>query len=490
MSKPRVILAVDRPGWAFHSIARQITHHLSDRCEFRMVLASEVKGECDILVCFWWNALPDLLRRVKYQRLVLCVYDHLSWCRTQNDRHAFQQALNLSDCIAVCNAKLAQDLTSGAFHVGDTPIVLVEDGVDTSLFRPLPHPDTFRIGWCGNSAVGYGQVKGLGMLSEACETAGVELSVLDFCNCGGLPQWQMSSWYKNISVYANASANDGTPNPPLEAMACGRPVISTRVGVMERLIQPGYNGYLVDRTVSDLVEAIRKIQGRDLSAMGDAARATAEHWDWTDKVKSWREVFHAASMPRKAPAIIKSKPRGLLVSDVPGWAFDINERDMAEYCTEFNFDRYHLIDKKPPPVMSKYDFVFLPHHRWGLDHYWYGVPFLGSLRSQWFDPNRPDTVPVDDAAFVRRCAGFHVCYLGAYSGLHQHFPQVVYLTNPVNMRRFGRVTEPKDRIICEWNGNAGHQDGDENADVKGINHLRHGGHGIRAGTDRHQCGQP
>ena len=473
--KPRVLLAVDRLGWAFHSICRQLGANLSDEFQFLAGPAEDFEdgGECDVLVAFWWNALPTLLSKIRYGSLVLCVYDHLSWFKTDADKMSFQRALTLADVIAVANDQIAADLTSGAFELGDTPIITVEDGVDTSLFLPSPMPDEFTVGWCGNSGVGRGLVKGLDRAAEACDKLGVKFLVEDQCNCGWLPHWYMPGWYRQISVYLNPSIADGTPNPPLEAMACGRPVISTPVGVMPRVIQHGLNGYLADHTADGMARCLRQIMRRDLGEMGLAARETAEQWAWHLKAPAWRQALRCATRAIGEKVnnriVRQQKPRGLLVADVPEWAFDINENDMATFCSDFDFDHYYLIDKKPPPVMSKYDFVFLPYWRWRLDHYWRGAPWLGSLRSQGFDPNQPDVIPEEADQWIQKCVGFHVCHQDAMK-LATEYPQVVYLTNPVNMRRFPQLTKVRE-VIAEWNGNVAHGQEDALADVKGIHHI-------------------
>jgi glycosyltransferase involved in cell wall biosynthesis len=483
MYKPRTILAVDRPLWAFHNIAIRIAKSFSDDYWIKICEGSKLEqgDHCDILVCFWWNELATIIPKVEYRSLVLCVYDHTSWSLSQADRQVFQQCINHASVIAVANDKIAAEIASGAFELGTIPIITVEDGVDTGLFNPLPFPKRFTVGWAGNSAVGRGRIKGLGLIAEAANLAGVDLEVMDFCNCGGLPQWYMGSFYRNISCYVNASSSDGTPNPPLEAMASGRPVVTTPVGIMPQLVDHGSNGLLVNRTVNDLAEAIRRVKRLGADEMGEwgaAARAAAELHSWPRKLPKWRSVLRSAWPPkdRSKPLADRSKrksrakPRGLLVSDVAGWAFDINEKDMVDYCDRFDLDRYHLIDKRPPPDPRAYDFVFIPYHRWRLDHYWRGIPKLGSLRSQWFDPQKPRYVPEDDASFIRSTMGFHVVYEEAYRGLRGNFPQVVYLTNPVNLKRFPQQTKI-DTVIAEWNGNASHGQEDASADVKGIHQI-------------------
>jgi glycosyltransferase involved in cell wall biosynthesis len=421
-----------------------------------------------VLVCFWWDSLPRLLDNVSARRVVLCIYDHVSWCRTSDDARHLYHAIQRSDVLAVANERIAEDIRNATINPHKKPVFIVEDGVDTELFQPLPLPTKHKIGWCGDSSLGYGQIKGLNLIVEACDRAGVDLQIADRCNHRVIPGWQMPGWYKDISVYLNASYSDGTPNPPLEAMACGRPVISTRVGIMPRVIRDGFNGWLVDRNADAISRAITAATQSDLQTMGKAARMTAEANDWSTKIGPWRACLEAAARPPAKPSRTPRRPRGLMVADVPGWAFDINQQDAAKYCDSIDWDHWFVIDRKSPPPMSKYDFVFLPFHRWGLNHYWWGAPVLGSLRSQWLDPNKPGEIPEMDRLFIRRCAGFHVVHQGGLDALKE-FENVVYLTNPVNMKRFPKQTAVKG-IVAEWNGNAGHFSG-INGDVKGYHSI-------------------
>ena len=58
---------------------------------------------------------------------------------------------------------------------------------------------------------------------------------------------EMVEFYHSLDVYVCASRSEGTPNPCLEAAACGLPVITTAVGNMPELIRDGHNGFLVER---------------------------------------------------------------------------------------------------------------------------------------------------------------------------------------------------------------------------------------------------
>ena len=47
--------------------------------------------------------------------------------------------------------------------------------------------------------------------------------------------------------------------PILEALACGRPVITTEVGIVPEVVENGKNGLIFERTQSQLRSMIKKI---------------------------------------------------------------------------------------------------------------------------------------------------------------------------------------------------------------------------------------
>lgn len=90
---------------------------------------------------------------------------------------------------------------------------------------------------------------------------------------------QMERLLPLFDAFAMASSTEGMSNAILEAMACGLPVVATRVGGNPELVQPGQTGYLVPPfrpdelalALSDLLD--RREHG---DRMGRAARLRAE----------------------------------------------------------------------------------------------------------------------------------------------------------------------------------------------------------------------
>lgn len=171
-----------------------------------------------------------------------------------------------------------------------------QNGVDTELFRPARKRPAKLIGcWIGNSNSAGN--KGLDIITAACRKSGVELIVLDRNAAKGteglMSQEEVRDrFYHKATFYLCASEWEGTPNPALEALACGLPVISTRVGNMPELVVEGYNGYLTDRTVASVAKAIRKLGKADLAAMSRNARASVENgWNWRQQATKYEAMF-------------------------------------------------------------------------------------------------------------------------------------------------------------------------------------------------------
>lgn len=60
------------------------------------------------------------------------------------------------------------------------------------------------------------------------------------------PHWDVSRWFKALDLYIAPQRWEGFGLTPLEAMACGSPVVATRAGAFEELVRDGETGTLVD----------------------------------------------------------------------------------------------------------------------------------------------------------------------------------------------------------------------------------------------------
>lgn len=292
MTKPRIALAVDTLGWCFHRIAMQIQNRLSDEFEFVIVPydAHSSIPSCDLCVCFWWHVVPSLDLGLA-ERTLVCFYDHWS---LQSYRSELQKVLDKADAIVVANERMLNDFKDCILP----PIWICEDGVDLNLFPQMDLPNQFALGWTGRSGIsktkeGDRDGKGIELLRQVAQRSRTPIYIQDSAKVQLRHEKMAEGFYKRISVYCCASDCEGTPNTVLEAAACGRPVITTDVGIVPRLIHHGVNGYIVPRTVDAFEWAVKAIKQQELDKMAERARASAMLHSWKNKIEYWRECLHA-----------------------------------------------------------------------------------------------------------------------------------------------------------------------------------------------------
>ena len=112
----------------------------------------------------------------------------------------------------------------------------------------------------------------------------------------------MPEYYSKIDLYICASINEGTPNPILEAMACGIPVISTDVGIVKEVFGDKQKKYILEeRSEACLKNKIKMfIDNLDsIDELVDENLKQIEQWTWQRKAEEFREFFRACITDKK-----------------------------------------------------------------------------------------------------------------------------------------------------------------------------------------------
>ena len=174
--------------------------------------------------------------------------------------------------------------------------VEIANGVDLEIFSATRPPATRRpkVLWVGSQL--YRRLKGYDdlmlPLQERLRARGIdcELLLVDSRGPDKRTPRQMAEWYNDGTILVCASESEGTPNPALEAAACGCAIVSTRVGNMPELIRDGVNGYLVERNLDAMSAGV----DRALAAsprLAEAMQRDIRAWHWADRCRQHFAVF-------------------------------------------------------------------------------------------------------------------------------------------------------------------------------------------------------
>lgn len=115
----------------------------------------------------------------------------------------------------------------------------------------------------------------------------------DVTFAGRLAHDQIVRWFGAADVFCLPSHAEGVPNVVLEAMACGTPVVATRVGGIPEVL-PAYAGVMVPpKNVDALDEALFTA----LHSTWDRPRIAghARTFDWDTNVSRLRSLIEDAA---------------------------------------------------------------------------------------------------------------------------------------------------------------------------------------------------
>lgn len=308
-----VLMFYDAEGWAWWYKTHHVKNYVSEGVNVHILkLGTPFNPEdFDLVVTFNPNLSP--IRFVPPHKLVAGAS-----CPIFLEK--LLKMLESKQCLAGFVNSLEMYTNSGKLQ---EQVYCCQNGVDTDLFTPTGNPVVpLTACWIGNSSsIGN---KGLDLIKDACREAEIPLNFIDR-NAGKDVSGILShreirdQVYYSSSVYICASEFEATPNPALEALASGLPVISTRVGNMPELIKDGYNGFLVERSVAAIAGAIEKMKQMDPDVLSRNARASIENgWSWKQQAEKYDTMFRELVQKQQSVRLSDSLP---LPADYPAAMF-------------------------------------------------------------------------------------------------------------------------------------------------------------------------
>lgn len=337
----RVCMVADRPGWAFDNIATKIKKRIGPGYEVDIIYLASYPEQYSLfrhlflhrpeyhLIHFLWRGVllqlfehpvllemiegmsetetDELFNRISTTAITTSVYDHMflephgtALLMNRVFPHVIQYSVSSGILAEIYSRK--PDIPA--------PSAVLSDGVDLTRFTPRnmdkagAKEGPLRIGWAGHSGWGpHGQDhKGLhSVILPAIATLKEEGWQLEAAICDRtknfLPHDQMPDFYRSLDIYVCASLSEGTPNPVLEAMACGIPILSTCVGVVPDAFGPKQSEFIVeDRKGLEFKEKL-KLLVKDPDLRKQLSRenlSSIQAWDWERKLMEWRRFFQTA----------------------------------------------------------------------------------------------------------------------------------------------------------------------------------------------------
>jgi len=332
---PKFALVCDARNWAFDNIAKKIEAHFASEYQIKIFYTRDYDDPVEAFANVYMDFNPQRMHaftrehfftlfkdptcagellnkhsinagqfggRLAESANSVSVHDHLYFSAAQLEQR--QGLFQLIDAYSVCSP-LLMDLYSSAL---DTPPACVTpDGVDLDLFLPkntnrfLELHRPLVVGWVGNSSWGKKveeDNKGFHTIVvptiEKMQRKGLKVEG-HFAD--RVVRWrdhsEMVEYYSEIDLLICASRHEGTPDPILEALACGVPVVTTNVGVVSSLQLDQSAGFVLrERSIVELERVLTEISKdrTKLKAFSDNARQHAVASCWSRQMACWEEL--------------------------------------------------------------------------------------------------------------------------------------------------------------------------------------------------------
>ncbi|NTW48702.1 MAG: glycosyltransferase family 4 protein [Chlorobiales bacterium] len=254
----------------------------------------------------------------KSQKIVTTAHDAIPFIYSKPlDRFAYQyelkKAVEVSQAILVVSEKSKEDLI---YYAGINPdmIHVVYNGINHQFFYPDPQKqpnEIFTICYIGGLAK-HKNVEAIIHTAKILEKEGLkfqiqiggggaehtnlpklvrDLNLKSLTFSGFIPNERLRAFLSGADVFIYPSLYEGFGFPPLEAMACGTPTVSSNKGSLQEVLnggaeltEPSPENFAV--ILSDLIKNPEK-----LHALREKAILTASRYTWSKTAQETERIY-------------------------------------------------------------------------------------------------------------------------------------------------------------------------------------------------------
>tara|TARA_R110002072_G_scaffold139230_7_gene282663 strand:+ start:1596 stop:4160 length:2565 start_codon:yes stop_codon:yes gene_type:complete len=340
--RPRLCVVLDTRGWAFENILSNIMDALTEKYEvvviyhedypsWAHVISAVLTKKPDLVHLFWrpileafgnsdWVAVvcekngmrpEEAIRDVAKITWSTCIYDHL-WEDTPEKQRPW---LHFVDDYYVSSETL-YEIYSKSRNVFPRPSSVIPDGVDMEVYKPkglnrfddLDRPLT--IGWVGNSLWGdhenLDDIKGLRSIVRPAiklleaDNIPFNMMILD-SSVEKRSREEVCSAYGVMDILLCTSRFEGTPNPVLEAISSGVPIVSTDVGIVRTSLGERQREFIVERSPEHFFNAIKRLHENRilLKNLSEENISQRTKISWGSRGTLWQRYFDELLSKRK-----------------------------------------------------------------------------------------------------------------------------------------------------------------------------------------------
>lgn len=280
-----ILMVVDKKGRVQYNRAKILKKYIPNIDILCLDRNNKIEKNYDIIYFSHFSLFKKFPKRGKY-KTICSITSH----KCINNLNVTLKDLKKFDKISVNNRILYSIFNERVNNLCYTP-----NGVDTKLFsfKNKKIKNRLVFGWVGNKDRAEKNFHTIYLpLRDIYSEFDFKAIVTSKKDDGKdlLSYSQMVEFYHSLDFFLVTSSTEGTPNPGLEALSCGVPVICTKVGNMVEIIKEGFNGFYCNNNIcsfKDKINMIKTLSYNKIYLMRKNARDSIKEWDWAKQYKKW-----------------------------------------------------------------------------------------------------------------------------------------------------------------------------------------------------------